>query len=160
MSKCSCGRVTVFPSGDSRSQVAVVSDAPGFEEVRSGRAFTGAYAEAFKHELMKAGIQPESLYLFTALPHTPAKDCEFDWQTATLASILGYRKLVLMLGNGVITAFTGRAISECSGTIVKSSMLSDVTIVAGPSMATLGKTPIGELRLAINLFAEQRRKLK
>lgn len=159
MSKCICGRSEVSPVGDLKSVVAVVSDYPGFEEVRNGRAFTGAYGEAFRHELMKAGIQPESLFMFAALAHMPAKDCEHDWQTPTL-KLLRNRKLIFMLGTQTLTAYAGMTTSECSGTIVKSSMLPDSIIVAGPSITTLGKMPLGELRLSIAKFAEQRRKLK
>lgn len=159
MSNCNCGRVMVSPMGDSTSKVAVVSDYPGFEELKFKQAFSGAYGISFRNELSAEGIQPESLFMFAALPHMPAKDCTYDWQTAAL-KLLQDRKLIFMLGTQTLSAFTGYTASECSGTIVYSAMLKKSIIVAGPSIASLGKSPLGELRLAISKFAEQRRKLK
>jgi len=66
-----------------------------------------------------------------------------------------------MLGSECLQVFTGYAVGDVSGTMVRPMILPKTCkIVAGPSITTLGRTPIGELRLALNLFAEQRRKLK
>jgi hypothetical protein len=97
--------------------------------------------------------------MLTLWQHAPKKECDLEWHVQQVLPMLRKAKLILMLGSESLSTFTGFSAMEVSGTIVKSNILK-ATIVAGPSIAALGKTPVGELRLAIELFAEQRRKIK
>lgn len=157
---CSCGKRLLRPWGSLDSPIAVVSDVPGFEDVKNGVVYSGTYGEALKLELGKAGIQAAGIRMLTMWKHGIDKECDIDWHATTTLEDLKGVKLVLMLGTECLSTYTGYTASEISGTIVKSKMLPKVIVVAGPSISTLGKTPIGELRLAINKFAEQRRKIK
>lgn len=156
--KCVCGKLLLETWGNRSSNVVVISDAPLFDDVKNGVLYSGAYGEALKNEMSKMGIQPSGTHMMTLWKHGQDKECTYDHATEAL-KILKDAKLILMLGSECLSTYTGYTAMEVSGTIVKSKMIKG-TIVAGPSITTLGKTPIGELKLALELFAEQRRKLK
>jgi uracil-DNA glycosylase len=156
---CKCGNLLIGDYGLLTSDVIILSDAPGYEDVKNGQAYSGQYGEALKTELGKVGIQPSSCHMMTLWLHSPSKDCDLEWHIQKAMPFLMKAKLILMLGSECLSTFTGFSAMEVSGTIVKSKLLK-AKIVAGPSVAALAKTPIGELRLALELFANQRRMIK
>lgn len=155
-----CGNLLLSPYGTMTSNIVILSDAPGFEDVKNGQAYSGQYGEALKTEMGKVGIQPSRCYMLTLWQHGASKECDLEWHVQAVLPILLKAKLILMLGSESLTTFTNYTAMEVSGTIVKSKILKKPTIVAGPNINALGKTPIGELRLALEVFAEQRRKIK
>jgi len=156
---CSCGKRQVSTWGDLSSLVMVVAEAPLFDDVKNGVAFSGNYGEALKTEMGKVGIQASGCRMLTMYKHVYDEECLFDHENTTLKELMG-AKLILMLGSYCLSTYADCTLSEYSGTIVRSKFLRKSIVVAGPSIAAIGKTPLGELRLALELFAEQRRVLK
>jgi len=155
-----CGNLLVGSYGNLTSNVIILSDAPGYEDVKNGQAYSSQYGEGLKTELGKVGIQASACHMMTLWQHAPNKECDINWHIDRILPTLLKAKLILMLGSESLGAFTGFSAMEVSGTIVKSKILKKAIIVAGPSIAALGKTPIGELRLALDKFTEQRRNIK
>lgn len=157
--RCQCGLMEVAPFG-SFTNVVVISDAPSFDDVKNGQAYTGQYGMALQHEMNKAGIQPSQCRMITLWSHNQSEDCDPDFHYMRAEQSMASAKLILMLGKECLEVFTGYAVGDVSGTIVKSKLLPKAIVVAGPSLSTLGNSPLGELRLALELFAEQRRQIK
>jgi uracil-DNA glycosylase len=157
--RCECGLLEVAPFG-SFTNIAIISDAPSFDDVKNGQAYTGQYGMALQNEMNRAGIQPSQCRMMTLWSHSQSDECEDELHHVRALKDLTGAKLVLMLGKECLEVFTGYAIGDVSGTIVKSKLLPKAIVVAGPSMSTLGNSPLGELRLALEVFAEQRRRIK
>ena len=156
-----CDKLLVAPYGQLISKVVVISDSPGFDDIRNGQAYAGQYGMALRTELGKTGIQPEGISMVTLWQHgADHENCDIEWHIQKVMPLLMQANLILMLGKEVIETFTGYAVGDVSGTIIKSKILKKATIVAGPGIATIGKTPIGELRLSLSLFAEERQRRK
>lgn len=160
-SKCpGCGNMLLDSLGTNKAKACVLIDEPLYDDIRNGVLLSGVYGDGLKTELAKLGVSSPTLYITSLWKHGQNKECDFRWHVnATLPHLLEM-KLILMLGSHSLTEFTGHTAMEVSGTIVKSVILKKQVIVAGPSISAMGKTPIGELRMALELFAEQRRKLK
>ena len=157
--KCSCGAQMVKPFGNMDAKVAVMSDYPAFDDVKNGLAFTGDGGMALRNELGKAGIQPESLAMYMLYPHNMRnRDCVEDWETYAIQMLLG-KKLVLLLGKAV-PVFTPYTAEKITGITTTSPLLKRTTIVCGPSLSTIMSSPIGEMRMACEVFADERRKIK
>ena len=155
-----CNKVLVSSYGDMSSKVVVISDYPLFDDVRNGLVYSGTYGEALRQEMGKAGIQAQACKMITMWQHAPDEECDAQWHINQALEDMMDAKLILMLGTECLQAYSFGTANEYSGTIVKSKFLKKAVIVAGPSYAAIGKTPLGELRLALELFAKQRRKLK
>jgi uracil-DNA glycosylase len=142
--------------------VAIIADKPLFDDVKNGVTFSGEAGLALAQELSRVGVQDTQCYLTTLWSHAyPSKDewCERDYHERRAMELLKDRKVILMLGTEVLDLFTGYNADTATGTIVKSKHLKKATIIAGPSVATINRMPIGEYRLALELFAEHYRKV-
>ena len=68
------------------------------------------------------------------------------------------KRIILMMGAEVVRTFTGYGVSDVSGLICKSDLLPVTNapiIIPAPNPDNIMKQPIGELRNALNVFAEQ-----
>lgn len=162
MSNCDCGKRILSVYGDRGSNIMVIADKPGFEDLKNGQCFSSEYGQALQIELSKVGIQPQNILMFNLWMHSTAKGdtCPPEVHYTNALKTMSKAKLVLMLGSESLTYFCDTTEMISCGTIVKSVYLPKTVIVAGPNIAALGKTPIGELKLALELFAKERRKIK
>ncbi len=156
---CSCGLHMVKPFGNLSSNVVILGDYPSFDDVKNGMAFTGPGGMALRQELAKAGVQPEGVFMTLLYPHNMGKtsECVEDWETNAMG-FLRKKKLILLLGKAV-PVFTQFTAEQVSGIKVPSALLKGSIVVAGPGITTALKSPIGELRRACEVFAEERRKV-
>ena len=158
--QCKCGRSIITRTGDPKARVAVLGDYPFFDELRSGVAFRGSIGDILRSELGKVGVQFEQLYGLHFWNHIKTDECDVALHAQQTLEAIKDCKLILMLGNDPCQHFLGYSAPEISGTIQKSKFLPKSIIVAGPIPASFLRGPIGELKLAIEKFTEQRRKLK
>ena len=158
-----CGKLLVDPCGPSRAPVLLLAEFPGYYEVKSGVPWTGPAGDILKKELRRVGIQYEKCRATNLWQHE--KDnvtCTISghWQR-TIGELQG-RLAVLLMGSEVATHFLGRAVSEVTGTFVKSDLLPKSVKVAlamyNPAICLHDK--LGETRLAITRFAEATKKME
>lgn len=79
-----------------------------------------------------------------------------DHSIADVIRIAREMKVVMLMGAEVVRTFTGHSVSDVSGLICKSELLPTVpVIIPAPNPDKLMSQPIGELRNALKVFAEQ-----
>jgi len=79
-----------------------------------------------------------------------------DYSVSEVIRAASGKKIVMLMGAELVRTFTGYGVSEVSGLICKSDLLPDANIVIpAPNCDNIMKMPIGELRVALKVFAEQ-----
>ena len=158
-----CGKLLVNPCGPPQAPILLLAEFPGYYEVKSGIPWTGPAGEVLKKELRRVGIMYEKCRATNLWQH--AKDnvtCTISghWQR-TIGELQG-RRAVLLMGSDVAKHFLGLAVSDVTGTFVKSDLLPksvEVTLVMyNPAIVLHDR--LGETRLAITRFAEATKKME
>lgn len=110
---------TVRPSGSVSAPIVVIGDAPGSDDDRSGRAFSGEAGAAVDRVMGSIGLGRDRLLLTTLVPwrppgNRPASDSEVQACLPFVHRFLGIvrPRLVVLLGAGPVIA-----LSEQTGTI-------------------------------------------
>ena len=152
-----CGLLLVDPCGPPRSPILLLAEFPGFYEVKSGVPWTGPAGDILKKELRRVGIQYEKCRATNLWQH--AKDnvtCTISGHWQRTISELQSRRAVLLMGSDVAKHFLGLAVSDVTGTFVKSDLLPKSVEVAlmmyNPAICLHDR--LGETRLGITRFAE------
>ena len=152
-----CGKLLVDPCGPPRSPILLLAEFPGYYEVKSGVPWTGPAGDILKKELRRAGIMYEKRRATNLWQHE--KDnvtCTISghWQR-TISELQG-RRAVLLMGSDVAKHLLGQAVSDVTGTFVKSPLLPKSVVAAlamyNPAICLHDK--LGETRLGITRFAE------
>lgn len=101
----------------------------------------------YMHELPKGGRSKEGKELVQACT---------DYSIEQVQELAKGKKVVLLMGAGVIRTFTGYPATDVYGLVCKSDLLPDVPVcVPAPNADKIMSSPIGELRNALKVFAEQ-----
>jgi len=118
-------------------------------------------------EMGMVGINFQQLSFAALWMHLPPKMGRSKESKANFQGCLDYsvgqvikaaegKKIVLLMGAEVTRTFTGYGVSDISGLVCKSDLLPGVpTVIACPNPDNIMKMPIGELRNALKVFAEQ-----
>lgn len=149
-----CHKLLVFPTGSEKSEILLVGEQPGYEDVRSGSVyFEGKIGDALRSELMKAGLPIQNCRLTNLWLHAAdEKECELKYHIDALIKEFKGRKHILLMGPKVVTALTGKS-GNFSGLPVK--VLNYTNVMAAPSMATLLAAPIGDWKLSLERFVSK-----
>jgi uracil-DNA glycosylase family 4 len=134
----------------------VVGDQPGWKEKMRGLPLVGETGEVLENELRRVGLSLEDFRLTNLWLHDEAPE-ELEWHKTQLVRELAGRKLVLAMGAKVVMALTGQKVSDVTGLEVRSPFLPKGTrLLASVNPAIVFKegSVVGELRLAIERFAE------
>lgn len=137
----------------------------------SGKNKYGYAENTTSYYLMKelgiAGLSMQIMSLSALWLHTPPRagktkegKVEFqkclDWSISEVIRVAKDKKIVLLMGAEVVRTFIGKGVSDVSSLICKSDLLPSVpVIIPAPNPDNIMKQPIGELRLALKVFAEQ-----
>lgn len=118
-------------------------------------------------ELGMVGINFQQLSLTALWMHHPPKIGRTKESKVAFQACLDYsisqvikaaegKQLVMLLGAEVVRTFTGYGVSEVSGLKCKSDLLPNVPVVIpAHNPDNIMKMPIGELRNALKVFAEE-----
>lgn len=117
-------------------------------------------------ELGMVGLNVQVMSLAAFWSHSPPKakgkeakasfqEC-LDWAISEAIRVSRDKKVILMMGAEITRTFIGHGVSEVAGLVCKSDLLPEVpVIVPAPNPDNIMKVPIGELRNALKVFAEQ-----
>ena len=157
-----CGKLLVDPCGPPRSPILLLAEFPGFYEIKSGVPWSGPAGDILKKELRRVGIIYEKCRATNLWQHE--KDnvtCTISEHWQRVICELQSRRAVLLMGSDVSQWFLGRAVSDVTGTFVKSDLLPKSVKVAlimyNPAICLHDK--LGETRLGIEKFAEAVKRL-
>jgi uracil-DNA glycosylase family 4 len=143
--------------GDEHSDILLVGEYPGMEEMRRGYPFTGRTGDVLSSELSRCGINMWSVRLTNLWQHDPTKDdgC-FKYFLRDLLAEMAGRK-VLMMGRLMSTYFLHMNILDVSGMEMTSPLFprSIQFVMFSPNPALCFHAPIGEFRLAIQKFVKK-----
>ena len=156
-----CGAGLVQPRGPLRSPILIAGDQPGWREKMKGLPLVGETGEVLYSELLRVGLSLEDFRLTNLWLHDEAPD-ELEWHKKWLIREMQGRKLVLLMGSKVVMAMTGQPIMDVSGLPVRSPFAPKGCLVmasVNPAIVFKEGSTVGELRLAIERFAEQVGKL-
>lgn len=146
----------VPPYGKKNSPVLIIGDAPGDDELKTGRPFSGATGKILRIELAKLGVDVKAIRLCNIWYHKPnaSADClDFGFQLAIKEA--KDRKAVLLIGAEVVKKFTGMHVSEVTGLEVKSSYLSAPLVMACVQPAVVFHDVVGDFRLSLKKFVRK-----
>lgn len=155
-----CASMLVLPSGNKTNPSLLVGAYPGWKEIQTGVPWCGEAGQVLRSELARAGVSFTSCRVTNLWQHHKSNDC-FEWMLEQLIKEISTSKVVLLMGASTVLTMTGRAISDVSGLRVASKYISDkIPMIASfnPAIALNKHGTIGEVRLAINTFAEWRKK--
>jgi uracil-DNA glycosylase family 4 len=159
-----CGERLVLPYGPDDAIAVVVSNQPGEFEVNHRRPFVpqAPAGKVLHKEMRLAGLDIDEFMLTNVWLHPPNDRC-FDWHSEQTAQLLMGRRAVLLLGALVCMTYLGVSVMSCSGIVQRKRYLiagETPLVVAGPNPADALHGTIGEVRLAIERFAEAYKKMK
>lgn len=153
--KChKCGKLLVTPYGNPKSNILLVGEFPGYEEIREGVPFCGRTGEVLKSELMRVGIQLGNCRVTNLWQHAADdKTCDLNWHLDQLVKEFKGKSHALLMGSDVVSALLGKAVSNYSGLQVKIPEFKSTKFWVSPNPAIVFHGPLGELRLSIERFA-------
>jgi len=156
-----CQAGLVHPRGPADSPILVVGDQPGWKEKMRGLPLVGETGEVLAAELTRVGLALDDFRLTNLWLHDVAPD-ELEWHKTQLIRELSGRKLILVMGAQVVMALTGQKVSEVTGLEVRSPFVpkgAKLLASVNPAIVFKEGSVVGELRLAVERFAEQVGKL-
>jgi hypothetical protein len=173
----SCGKGTLSPIIKS-SPFLIVKEICTGNEVNSDRVFVQEGENKYHHqehttswylakELGMCGLNINTMCLTNLYLHIPPKGgrskegkaivagCE-QFSIDEFIKVAKDMKIILMGGAATIKTFTGYNASEVYGLPCKSELLPNVpVIIPMPNPDKIMSSPIGEMRLALKVFAQQ-----
>lgn len=173
----SCGRASLDPILKSRPYL-IIKETITQNELEQGLIFTllreNKYGRTehttsyyFGKELGMVGLNLQIFNLTTFYSHILPKNKRtkeekevlqkcLDWSISEVIRIAKDKKIILMMGAEVVKTFIGYSVSEVSGLVCTSDLLPNVpVIIPAPNPDKIMNQPIGEMRNALKVFAEQ-----
>lgn len=174
----SCGKKALDPTIKSKPYL-IIKEAYTQNEMEQGIPFTLSGKNKYGHQensnsyyLMKelgmVGLNMQVMSLAAFWTHTPpkAKGAEgkeqfskcLNWSISEVIRVSEGKRVILMMGAELVRTFTGYGVSDVSGLVCKSDLLPVINapiIIPAPNPDNIMKVPIGELRNALKVFADQ-----
>lgn len=173
----SCGRGTLEPKRTSKPFL-IVKEMVTDNEIKSNTVFVDTVQNRWGYpehtvnyylakELGMVGVQMNTLSLTNLYMHIPSKSKKTKEAKADAQACLDFsisevikeaegKKIILLMGAEVIRLFTGYSASSVYGLRCKSELLPNVSvIIPAPNSDKLMVMPIGEMRNALKVFAEE-----
>ena len=155
-----CGRTDlVLPYGNPKSSILIVGEFPGEDEIKIGRPFVGPSGRVLKTELGRLGFSMHNAILTNLWLHekTDNEDC-FNAGLEKLLKLGKDKELVLLLGSDTVNFFTDYSVMQVAGLVVETPYFAG-TVMACPNPAQAFYGAIGEVRLSLEKFVVEAKKL-
>lgn len=149
-----CEKKVIKPQGYSQSEIFILGDAPGTDEIKEGRPFVGPTGKVLRKELALLGLDLFQCRVGNLWYHKPNKNEEcFKASVDVCLDEAKGKKAILLIGAETVEYFTGYKVSDVNGLQVESNMLSAPIIYPciQPAIIFHGKG-IGEVRFALTNF--------
>jgi hypothetical protein len=174
----SCGRASLDPILKSHKPYLIIKESITHNELDQKQIFTLSGVNRYNRiehttsyyfgkELGMVGLNLQTFNLATFYSHILPKSKKtkedkaivqkcLDWSIAEVIQVAKDMKIILMMGAEVVRAFLDYSISDVSGLVCKSDLLPNVpVIIPAPNPDKIMNQPIGEMRNALKVFAEQ-----
>ena len=146
----------VLASGSKRSEILVIGEFPGAEEVKKGKPMIGAMGGVLRTELGRVGLDMNQMRLCNLWlhPKNKSEDC-LNYGLQKAIEEARNRKAILLIGSDTVKQFCNEKVSEVTGLEVKSPYFSAPLVFACVQPATVFHRSIGELRLSLEKFSKK-----
>ena len=150
-----CGTPLLHASGAAKSDILIIGEFPGKDEIDVGKPFVGATGRVLRTEMAIAGTDMVMCRVTNLWLHEPNKneDCFYYGFNEALEEARG-RRAILLIGSETVNAFCDLPVSSVCGLEVSSPMLSAELVMAIINPAIVFHRGIGEIRLALKKFNE------
>lgn len=152
-----CDTSMIFAVGPKKSSILIIGEAPGDEEVKSGKPYTGRTGTVLRAELGRLGIDMNRMRITNMWLH-PKTDNEkcFEYGFTQALEEAKDRKAILLIGAGTLKKFCGHGVEDYNGLLVKSKWLSAPYIMAcvQPAVVWNENGTLGEVRFVMKNFCE------
>lgn len=149
-----CGADTVPPYGPENSDILLVGEYPGIQELRRGVPFVGEGGDILDQEMSRVGIHIWQCRLTNLWLHVKNDNqaC-FEEGVKSLTKEMTGRK-VLLMGSELAAFFLNDKVTRWSGMEVKSALFPSTQFaMMSVNPALCLHQPMGEFRLAVEKFA-------
>lgn len=161
--KCpNCGRDLVIPFGRDTSNILIVGEFPGREEINRHQPWVGEAGEVLRMELARVGInysdcRATNLWLHEKLAKKDEmfEGC-FDFTVKELIKELGKARAVLVCGSETVEFLFHKKVMAVAGIALSLGGLSKAEVAVcspNPAIALQPSGVVGDLRFAIERFA-------
>ena len=155
MATCNCGKRLLEPVG--KGSILIVRDSPDFDEIRTLSSYRGKAADGLDKEMNRAGLSLNDCRLAYLWGHAKdEKNCNLNFHLDRLVKEMVGKTHVLLMGTDAATCIVGVQPSSMYGLMVPKHDFGKVRIWVAPTFPF--RAPIGELRLALERFAQDVRK--
>lgn len=154
-----CGRYLVRANGPANSDLLLVGEFPGEEEINIGLPFVGRAGGVLSFELALAGITLQRCRVTNLWLHDKTKNntpCFNLGMSALLQELSTPRKAVLFMGSELPSLFGLPNVTSISGLILDGIPVLDLPYpcIFMPNPATVFHGPLGEVRFGIGQFGK------
>lgn len=158
-----CGRYLVSPNGPANSDILIVGEFPGEEEIQIGLPFVGKTGEVLRYELAVAGITIERTRLTNVWLHSELSNkastysmCFNHGMSAMMEELKSPRKGVLFLGSAIPPLFGLPPVTSISGILFDGIPMLGYSYMCMfmPNPAIVFHSSVGEVRHGLEVFSK------
>lgn len=143
----------VPPYYGTNSDVLLIGEFPGEDEVVRGKPLVGPTGRLLESELRYLGLSLRSYRLCNLWQHPPNKNDKcLEHGAKVVLEEAKEKKLVVLIGSDTVKFFTGESVSEWNGLLVESAMLDNPYIMAMIQPASAFRSSLGEVRFGLKQF--------
>lgn len=154
--KCEhCGESLIKPRGPKESDILIISEFPGKNELEELKPFVGPAGRVLRTELAKTGFDMSAIRITNVWLHerNDQEECYMLGKEAAIKEADG-KKAIILAGSSVVKDFLGKGVLSVSGLNMECNLLSAPIIMPMPNPANAIKGTVGEIRLSLYKFAE------
>lgn len=154
-----CKKKLVEAVGNKSAKFLLVGEFPGYQEIIEGRAFVGRTGEVLQAELSKAGMALQECRLTNLWLHEKdEKNCNVETHLNEMVKEFKGKTHILLMGSDVVRALLGQSVMNLSGTRLKLPVYKNIHFWVSPNPAVVFRSPVGELRMAMERFVKDARR--
>ena len=150
-----CDSSDVVPAiGSKKSNILIVAEFPGKEEIKSGKPMIGNMGTVLRVELSKLGLDLKQVRRMNLWQHPKNKNEKcLQIGMEEVIKEAERKEYILLLGDDVVKCFLDRAVTKVSGLQMKSSYFSALCVpCSNPASLFQKGNGVGEVRLALKKF--------
>src|SRR3990167_7228787 len=159
-----CGNWLVEPVGPPSAPLLLLGEYPGWREAKEGRAWIGEAGQVLRAELARVGIQFDRCRATNLWLHKPSKEPgEYEYHMQNALEEVRNRRIVFLMGSDVARAFLDQSVSDVSGLVVRSRLISSgIILIASKNPALLLRqgAVVGDVRHAMTSLGNTVRELR
>lgn len=157
-----CGAALVRVTGPPAALIGVIGEYPGDDELEELAPFVGPSGNVLRTELRRLQIDLDDCRVTNMWSHPPTEknDPDYRWNAQRALAAVAKCEIVLLLGSEVTKAILGEIVSNVGGLVLRSNVLPGKKIIAAPNPTAVMRGTLGEFRTALEVLADEKKKME